>query len=136
MGGQSQQQNSNQKQKARSSSDTTSQLSPYKPLQGQIGNLGENADDAFSMGSAYLPDSMTQIGNAQEGLFAGGGFGTGSENIGMMPGLLSQGTQFLNNAGDQYGDRLSGHDNRQTRGPREGGIRTHGTVTRTRVFEF
>jgi len=31
-------------------------------------------------------------------------------------------------------DRLSGHDNRQTKGPREGEIRTHGT--RKTVFEF
>jgi hypothetical protein len=31
-------------------------------------------------------------------------------------------------------DHLSGHGNRQTKGPREGGIRTHGTVTPVQRF--
>lgn len=114
MSGPTQSTTSNQQSnaKSKSTSQGSSQLSPYGPFQDQVEGFPAKLDSAYGMSSAALPGSMGNLSNLESGLFAGGGFGQGIENIGEMAPLLDQGAGQVNQAQGLYGDtfnRLSGY---------------------------
>jgi hypothetical protein len=101
-----------QTQSGKSKSNGTSTLGAYKPFQPQIKQLPGQQTAAFDMSQAALPGAMENLQGLSDNLYAGGGYGQGIENIGEMSGLLGQGTEYLNDAGGQYGstfDKVSGY---------------------------
>jgi hypothetical protein len=112
MSGPTQTTNSNQSSKSKSKTNTKSSLSPYGPFADEVNAFPDKLNSAYDMSSAALPGAMQNIQGLSDSLYAGGGYGQGLENIDQMPGLLGQGTDYLNDAGGQYGstfDKVSGY---------------------------